>query len=75
QWVGWRTGDRPSVWRGDPEGPGGWAAGWLDADGRLTGLLAVDRPRDAVQARRAIDAGRVPDPDRLADPTVPIKAA
>jgi len=75
QWVGWRTGDRPAVWRGDPAGAGGWAAAWLDADGRLTGLLAVDRPRDAVQARRAIDAGRVVSPGRLADPAVPVKAA
>jgi 3-phenylpropionate/trans-cinnamate dioxygenase ferredoxin reductase subunit len=74
QWVGWRTADRPTVWRGDPDGPGGWSAAWL-TDGRLTGLLAVDRPRDATQARRAIDAGALPDPDRLADPAVPVKAA
>jgi len=75
QWVGWRPDDHPAVWRGDPGGGGGWSAAWLDGDGRLTGLLAVDRPRDAAQARRAIDAGRTVDPDRLADPDVPVKAA
>jgi 3-phenylpropionate/trans-cinnamate dioxygenase ferredoxin reductase subunit len=75
QWVGWRSDDAPSVWRGDPDSGGGWSAAWLDADGRLSGLLAVDRPRDAAQARRAVDAGHVPDPDRLADPAVPVREA
>jgi 3-phenylpropionate/trans-cinnamate dioxygenase ferredoxin reductase component len=75
QWVGWRPDDGPAVWRGDPGARTGWAAGWLDADGRLTGLLAVDRPRDASQARRVIDAGKVVDADRLADPDVPVRAA
>jgi 3-phenylpropionate/trans-cinnamate dioxygenase ferredoxin reductase component len=74
QWVGWRTADRPSVWRGDPDG-GAWSAAWLDEGGRLAGLLAVDRPRDLSQARRAIEAGRVVDPDRLADPDVPVREA
>jgi NADPH-dependent 2,4-dienoyl-CoA reductase/sulfur reductase-like enzyme len=74
QWAGWRDGP-PAVWRGDPDAGRSWAAGWLDADGRLTGFLAVDRPRDAVQARRAIDAGRQPDPDRLADPGIPVRDA
>jgi NADPH-dependent 2,4-dienoyl-CoA reductase/sulfur reductase-like enzyme len=73
QWVGWRT-DGPSVWRGDPAARTGWAAAWLDPAGRLTGLLTVDRQKDATQARRLIDAGRVVDPDRLADPDVPIRA-
>jgi len=74
QWAGWRDGP-PAVWRGDPDRDRAWSAAWLSADGRLTGLLAVDRPRDAVQARRAIDAGRVPDPTRLADPTVLVRDA
>jgi 3-phenylpropionate/trans-cinnamate dioxygenase ferredoxin reductase subunit len=74
QWVGWRTGDRPAVWRGDPAARTGWAAAWLDDAGRLAGLLTVDRQKDAAQARRAIDAGRVVDPDRLADPDVPIRS-
>jgi 3-phenylpropionate/trans-cinnamate dioxygenase ferredoxin reductase subunit len=75
QWVGWRTDDRPAVWRGDPAAGTGWAAAWLDPDGRLTGFLAVDRQRDVMQARRVIDAGRAVDPDRLADPDVPVRSA
>jgi 3-phenylpropionate/trans-cinnamate dioxygenase ferredoxin reductase subunit len=74
QWVGWRTGDRPAVWRGDPAAGTGWAAAWLFPDGRLAGLLTVDRQRDAMQARRVVDAGRVVDPGRLADPDVPVRA-
>lgn len=68
QWVGWRGDDRPVVWRGDPTKPSGWGAAWLDAEGRLTGYLAVDRPRDIGQARRVIDAGAVVDPAVVADP-------
>ena len=75
QWVGWRPDDGPAVWRGDPAAGTGWSAAWLDPDGRLTGLLAVDRPRDATQARKVIDAGTVVDPGRLADPDVPVRAA
>lgn len=75
QWVGWRGDEAPAVWRGDPAGPDGWSAAWLDRDGRLTGLIAVDRPRDAAQARRLVDAGATPDPGRLADLEVPLKAA
>ena len=75
QWVGWRHDDAPALWRGDPAGPEGWSAIWLDGEGRLTGVLAVDRPRDAVQGRRLIDAGAAPDPDRLADPAVPLRSA
>jgi NADPH-dependent 2,4-dienoyl-CoA reductase/sulfur reductase-like enzyme len=74
QWVGWRTGD-PAVWRGDPADGQGWAAGWLDGSGRLTGFLAVDRQRDLLQARKLIAAGRQPDPARLADPAVPVRDA
>ena len=73
QWVGWRA-DGPAVWRGDPAARTGWAAAWLDSSGRLTGLVAADRHKDATQARRLIDAGRVVDPARLADPDVPIRS-
>jgi 3-phenylpropionate/trans-cinnamate dioxygenase ferredoxin reductase subunit len=75
QWVGWRTDDRPAVWRGDQAAGAGWAAAWLDPDGRLTGFLAVDRQRDVMQARRVIDAGRAVAADRLADPDVPVRSA
>lgn len=73
QWVGWRTGE-PAVWRGRPETDAGWAAGWLDGAGRLVGFLAVDRARDVAPARRAIAAGARPDPVRLADPAVAVRA-
>ncbi|HST67269.1 MAG TPA: oxidoreductase C-terminal domain-containing protein, partial [Mycobacteriales bacterium] len=75
QWVGWRGGDRPVVWRGDPSSGSGWGAAWLSSDGRLTGYLAVDRPRDIGQARRVIDGGAVVDPDRIADPDRPLREA
>lgn len=72
QWAGWRDGE-PAVWRGDPSAEAGWAAAWLDDGGRLTGFLAVDRQRDLLQARRLIAAEHRPDPDRLADPAIPLK--
>jgi 3-phenylpropionate/trans-cinnamate dioxygenase ferredoxin reductase subunit len=75
QWVGWRGEDRPVVWRGDPAAATGWGAAWLDEEGRLTGYLAVDRPRDIGQARRVIDAGAVVDPAVIADPDRPLRDA
>jgi 3-phenylpropionate/trans-cinnamate dioxygenase ferredoxin reductase subunit len=74
QWVGWRRSDEPAVWRGDPAAGTGWAAAWLDPDGRVTGMLLVDRQRDAMPARRLIGADRVVDADRLADPDVPLRS-
>jgi hypothetical protein len=35
----------------------------------------VDRPRDLSQGRRITAAGTPVDPDRLADPAVPLKSA
>jgi 3-phenylpropionate/trans-cinnamate dioxygenase ferredoxin reductase subunit len=74
QWVGWRQGD-PMIWRGRPGGADGWAAAWLDETGRLRGFFAVDRPRDLLQARRAIDAGVRPDLVKLADTAVRVRDA
>jgi NADPH-dependent 2,4-dienoyl-CoA reductase/sulfur reductase-like enzyme len=74
QWTGWRDQDEPAVWRGDPAAADGWAAAWLSPDGALTGFFAVDRQRDISQARRLIAKGHVPDPARLADPAVPLRA-
>lgn len=73
QWSGLRAGD-PQVWRGDPAGDGGWSAAWL-ADGRLVGFLAVNRPKDAVQARKVIATGRPVDAAKLADAAVAVRAA
>lgn len=55
-----------------------WSVCWLDDDDRLLGLLACDRPRDAVAARKAQAAatgpGPVADPVALADPDVPVRS-
>ncbi len=61
------------LWRGDPARDPTWAAFWLVA-GVLVAAVAVDRPRDLVQARRLIAAAppRTVDRRRLADPGVPV---
>jgi 3-phenylpropionate/trans-cinnamate dioxygenase ferredoxin reductase component len=69
QYVGHHTADDTIVWR-DPDDGTGRAVAWLTPDGRLTAVLAVDRPKELVQARRAIAAGASPDPQRLADPAI-----
>ena len=55
-----------------------WAVGWF-ADGddgpELTALAVVDRPRDFSQSRRLMTARTPVDPDKFADPTVPVKTA
>ncbi|MFD4134300.1 NAD(P)/FAD-dependent oxidoreductase [Streptomyces goshikiensis] len=61
------------VWRGDPAGAA-WSVCWL-RDGALAALLAVGRPRDLAQGRRLIEAATPLDPERLADPAVPLKSA
>ena len=54
-------------------GPGeSWALCWLRG-GRLVAVLVADRPRDLLQARRAIAAGVHPDRELLADPAVPFR--
>jgi 3-phenylpropionate/trans-cinnamate dioxygenase ferredoxin reductase component len=71
QYAGHHPGADRVVWRDEGER---WAAFWLDGD-RLVAAIAVDRPRDLVQARRLMEAGAVLDAARLADPAVPVKAA
>nr|WP_235502528.1 FAD-dependent oxidoreductase [Kitasatospora sp. Root187] len=61
------------LWRGSAEDPA-WTVLWL-RDGRLTGLLSVDRPRDVNQAKKLIERGVVLDPAAAADPSVQLKAA
>ena len=76
QYVGHFTAADRMVWRGtDGEGPvnRGRTAAWIDPHGRLTALLALDRPKDVAQARRAIAAGATPALDRLTDPAVPVR--
>lgn len=59
--------------RGRPEGEE-WSVCWL-RDGALVAILVVDRPRDLMQARKAIAAGRRVDRDLLASPETSIKAS
>jgi 3-phenylpropionate/trans-cinnamate dioxygenase ferredoxin reductase component len=74
QFAGYHRDADQVVHRGDPAGAHGWTLCWL-REGRLVGVLAVDRRRDLLQGRRAIAEGRTPDPDRLADPDVQLKSA
>lgn len=46
----------------------------LDAEGRMTGAAAVDDPTAVKAARRIVDRGIPVDPERLADPDVPVRA-
>jgi 3-phenylpropionate/trans-cinnamate dioxygenase ferredoxin reductase component len=75
QYAGYHGDATRLVWRGDPAEPAAkWAACWLSGD-RLVAVLAVDRPRDLVQARRIIADACAVDPGLLSDPGTPVKAA
>jgi len=74
QWAGFAKGADAVVRRGSPGDANGWAFCWL-AGSRLVAMLTVDRPRDLVQGRRRMAEGAAPDPQRLADPAVPVKSA
>ncbi|MFD7276161.1 NAD(P)/FAD-dependent oxidoreductase [Streptomyces sp. NPDC059862] len=73
QYAGHHTSADRTVWRGDPSGPA-WTVCWL-RENRLVALLAVGRPRDLAQGRRLIEAGTPMNPELLADPARPLKAA
>ncbi|MER8033895.1 NAD(P)/FAD-dependent oxidoreductase [Streptomyces hydrogenans] len=73
QYAGHHAGADTLVRRGDPAGAS-WSVLWLRA-GVPVALLAVGRPRDLAQGRRLIEAGTPLDPERAADPAVPLKAA
>ena len=73
QYAGHHPSADTTLWRGDPSGPA-WTVCWL-RENRLVALLAVGRPRDLAQGRRLIAAGTVMDPELLADPARPLKAA
>ncbi|MDR7303923.1 NAD(P)/FAD-dependent oxidoreductase [Haloactinomyces albus] len=59
QYVGHHTPTDTVLVRGDDTEK--WAAAWLDTDGKLTAHLSIDQPRRMIEARKAIDAGTVPD--------------
>ena len=73
QMVGMPSGQPRHVWRGDPAAGPGFTLFYLDGAGRLTAANAVDRPGDIAAARRMIERGLSPDPDKLADPEVSMK--
>jgi 3-phenylpropionate/trans-cinnamate dioxygenase ferredoxin reductase component len=71
QYAGHHPAGSRVVWREDGER---WAAFWLFGE-QMVAALTVDRPRDLVQARHLMEAGRSVDEALLADPGVPVKAA
>ncbi|MFF2776314.1 NAD(P)/FAD-dependent oxidoreductase [Streptomyces sp. NPDC058052] len=73
QYAGHHSGADTLVRRGDSSGAS-WSVLWL-RDGVPVALLAVGRPRDLAQGRKLIEAGTPVDPERAADPTVPLKSA
>ena len=74
QYVGHHEREDRLIWRGDPADER-WAACWVSGAGadRLAAVLTVGRPRDMLQGRRLMEAGRAVDTARLADPDVPVR--
>ncbi|MCM2392432.1 NAD(P)/FAD-dependent oxidoreductase [Streptomyces albipurpureus] len=73
QYAGDHSVASTTLWRGDPADRD-WSMLWL-RDGALVALLAVGRPRDLAQGRKLIQSGVPLDPQRAADPAIPLKAA
>ncbi|POM24110.1 Rhodocoxin reductase [Actinomadura rubteroloni] len=73
QYLGRHEDAERRIDRGDPAGPS-WSTVWLTGD-RVDAVLAVDRPRDLVQARRLMAAGTPVDPVIAADPDIPLRQA
>ncbi|WP_035805548.1 NAD(P)/FAD-dependent oxidoreductase [Kitasatospora mediocidica] len=73
QYAGRHTAGDRLLLRGSTEEQA-WSAVWL-REGVLVAAMAVDRPRDLVQARRLIATSATLDPQRAADPSVALKAA
>ncbi|MEU2234025.1 FAD-dependent oxidoreductase [Streptomyces vietnamensis] len=73
QYAGHHAAADELLWRGDPADEA-WSVLWLRA-GVPVALLAVGRPRDLAQGRKLIEAAVPVDPERAADPSVPLKAA
>jgi NADPH-dependent 2,4-dienoyl-CoA reductase/sulfur reductase-like enzyme len=73
QYAGDHQGADQVVLRGSPEDPE-WAVLWLEGD-RLLAILTVNRPRDLVQARRALTTGCVVDLPAATDPRTALRDA
>ncbi|RQR67595.1 pyridine nucleotide-disulfide oxidoreductase [Burkholderia sp. Bp9126] len=72
QMLGLFGGEKALVVRGDPAS-GPFTVFGLGEDGGLVAAAAVNAGRDIGACRRMIAAGAVPDPERLADPSVNLK--
>ncbi|MEU3745199.1 MULTISPECIES: NAD(P)/FAD-dependent oxidoreductase [Streptomyces] len=73
QYAGHHADADELLWRGDPADDT-WSVLWLRSDVPVA-LLAVGRPRDLAQGRKLIETATAVDPERAADPSVPLKAA
>jgi 3-phenylpropionate/trans-cinnamate dioxygenase ferredoxin reductase component len=73
QYVGFHGGADRMMLRGDPAARQ-WSVCWLAGD-LLVALLAVNSPRDQIQARRVIQAAAPVDVARLSDPATPVRDA
>jgi len=73
QYVGFHGGADRMMLRGDPAARQ-WSVCWLAGD-LLVALLAVNSPRDQIQARRVIQAAAPVDVARLSDPAIPVRDA
>ncbi|MGW2282585.1 NAD(P)/FAD-dependent oxidoreductase [Streptomyces sp. NPDC001770] len=73
QYAGHHADADTLLWRGDPADEE-WTVLWLRG-GALVALLAVGRPRDLIQGRKLVASGSAVDPERAADPAVPLKSA
>jgi 3-phenylpropionate/trans-cinnamate dioxygenase ferredoxin reductase component len=73
QYVGFHGAADRMMMRGDPAARQ-WSVCWLAGD-LLVALLAVNTPRDQIQARRVIQAGAPVDVARLSDPATPVRDA
>ncbi|MFJ8075897.1 NAD(P)/FAD-dependent oxidoreductase [Streptomyces sp. NPDC096176] len=72
QYAGHHAAADTLLWRGRPDDDT-WSVLWLREE-KLVALLAVGRARDLAQGRRLILSEAVLDPERAADPSVPLKA-
>ena len=73
QYVGFHGAADRMMLRGDPAARQ-WSVCWLAGD-LLVALLAVNTPRDQIQARRVIQAAAPVDAGRLSDPATPVRDA
>ncbi|PHP86616.1 pyridine nucleotide-disulfide oxidoreductase [Burkholderia sp. AU18528] len=73
QMLGLFGGERTIVVRGDPAS-GPFTVFGLGDDGRVVAVAAANLGRDIGASRRLIAAGAAPDPVKLADPAVSLKA-